>query len=320
MLDHVFEMTPERHLQRRSAADVRELTEADSPLWVDIPRRDSAELRRLLEAIGVHPLAIEACLDPHPAALFAAYGDSLFFAIPVYPCWDAEERLFLWIVCRPRILVTIHEGPIPALNEIVARYGNGLRFHHRGASAILYQILDYIAGEDMSFTLKARDAIDRLDELLDEDAVDELIERAIPLKRQLTRLAAAYEDHLYCVSALQTVEAEPFNIAELHEGLRDTFLHLEHTSRVGGRQLAHLNSIQQQYQLKLQDKANDRLRLLTIISTIFLPLTLIAGIYGMNFRYMPELEWRQGYPAVLVAMLLIAAGMLWQFYRRGWFR
>jgi len=71
--------------------------------------------------------------------------------------------------------------------------------------------------------------------------------------------------------------------------------------------------------LTLQDTTNNRLRLLTIISAIFLPLTLVAGIYGMNFERMPELSWSFGYPLVLGIMVLIGAGMLWLFYRRGWF-
>jgi len=70
----------------------------------------------------------------------------------------------------------------------------------------------------------------------------------------------------------------------------------------------------------LQDRTNSRLRLLTILSAIFMPLTLIAGIYGMNFKHMPELSWRYGYPAAVGAMLLLAVGLMLYFYRRGWFR
>ena len=106
----------------------------------------------------------------------------------------------------------------------------------------------------------------------------------------------------------------------LHEYYRDTFLHLEHASRVIGRQLEHIASIQQQYQLKLQDRTNDRLQQLTVISALFLPLMLITGIYGMNFKHMPELAWRYAYGAVLMLMLAIASSLLWLFYRRGWFQ
>lgn len=65
-------------------------------------------------------------------------------------------------------------------------------------------------------------------------------------------------------------------------------------------------------------RTNDIIRILTVVSTIFIPLTFITGLYGMNFRYMPELQWRYGYPAVLTTMLVIAVGMLLYFRRKGW--
>ncbi len=319
MIERVFQLTPERRLTECRLEDVYDRDENCAPFWIDIDRRVLSTLRSLLERLDAHPLAIEACLDPHPASLFAAYGNSIFIVLPVHSAWDDEQRTFLWIICLPGIIVTVHEGPIAALRQIVEQYADGMRFHGPQTSAILYQILDYVIDDDMAFSLKARDAVDRLEQLLDGDPPDELIEEALPLKRQLTRLAATFEDHLYCVSALQAVESESFSIGELRDYFRDAYWHLEHASRVVGRQLAHVNTIQQQYQLRWQDRVNDRLRLLTVISTVFLPLTLITGIYGMNFRYMPELTWRYSYPAVLVAMLAVAGGMLWQFYRRGWF-
>jgi len=72
--------------------------------------------------------------------------------------------------------------------------------------------------------------------------------------------------------------------------------------------------------LTLQDKTNSRLKLLTILSGVFLPLMLLVGIYGMNFRYMPELQWHFGYPLVITMMASIAGGLLWIFYRKGWFK
>jgi magnesium transporter len=194
-----------------------------------------------------------------------------------------------------------------------------MRFHGDNTSAILYQILDHIIDQDMAFTLHTRDAIERLEDLLETDP-DELSKQTLPLKRQLARLAASFEDQLYCVASLQTIESESFHMQGLLDHFRDAVSHLEHASRSIGRQLAHLNAIQQEYQLKLQNKANDRLRLLTIISTIFIPLTLITGIYGMNFRNMPELQWHYTYFGVLGVMFTIALAMLWGFFRAGWFR
>ena len=83
---------------------------------------------------------------------------------------------------------------------------------------------------------------------------------------------------------------------------------------------ARVNDLHQHYMLTLQDRTNSRLKVLTIISAIFLPLTLLAGIYGMNFQYKPELENHYAYFIVLVLMLVIALAMLFFFYVRGWFK
>jgi len=83
---------------------------------------------------------------------------------------------------------------------------------------------------------------------------------------------------------------------------------------------ASLSDLHQQYVLTQQDKMNSRLQILTVISAVFLPLTLLAGIYGMNFVNMPELQWTYGYLVVIGLMAVIVVVMLYVFYRRGWFK
>ncbi len=314
-----FQLSSQRCLRRCNLDEIDFSEKEHSPCWINIENRDQDSLTEILESVGVHPLAVEACLDPTPASLLAVYGKSLFIALPIKAAWDAEERQYLWIICLPQIIITISEVAVPALVQIIERYSEGMRFHAGNTSAILYQILDHVIDEDMAFTLKTRDQIDWLEELLIEDSDEALLEKVLPLKRQLTRLAAVFEDQLYCVSSLQTIESESFSTINLQEYFRDAFLHLEHSSRVIGRQSAHLAAIEQQYQINLQSKTNNQLRLLTIISTIFLPLGLITGIYGMNFHYMPELSYHYAYYTVLLFMLAIACLSLWLFYRRGWF-
>lgn len=102
----------------------------------------------------------------------------------------------------------------------------------------------------------------------------------------------------------------PF-LDELHDHVLEVLEILE-----GQRELA--NSLIDLYYSRISMKTNDIIRILTVVSTIFIPLTFITGIYGMNFRYMPELQWRYGYPAVLTTMLVIAVGMLLYFRRKGW--
>jgi len=180
--------------------------------------------------------------------------------------------------------------------------------------------LDHVVDEDMVFALEARRAIDALEETMDQEEEGVEIDDILILKRRVSRFTATLEDQRYCVSSLQSIESDIFDLTAFREYFRDTLAHLDSTVRSLGRQQTHLSELHQHHLLTLQDKTNSRLRLLTIISGVFLPLMLIVGIYGMNFRYMPELQWHYGYPIVITIMASIAGGLLWIFYRKGWFK
>jgi len=321
MNERIFRLNNDRHLETCSLADVREAVDSKNNLyWIDISQRDPEQLTSFLTSFNIHPLAVEACLDPAPMSRFVSYGKSLFIGLPVRIALDIDERHFLWIVCLPSLIVTVHEETLPALESIIAEFTSGLRFHASSTSALLYQILDYLIDENMAFTLKTRNRLDDLEEQLEEDPDWEVAEQTLPLKRQLAHLAATFEDQLYCVSLLQTIDSESFQIEGLQDYFRDAVSHLEHSSRAVGRQAARLNAIHQDYLLSAQEKTNSRLRLLTIVSTVFMPLTLITGIYGMNFHNMPEMSWSHGYLIVMLVMAAIVVAMLWGFWRTGWFK
>jgi len=171
-----------------------------------------------------------------------------------------------------------------------------------------------------AFDLQIRDQIDTMEDLFEQDPLSDLPDKTLPLKRQLAHLLSAFEDQLYCVSALQTIDSDALPLDGLQAYFRNAVSHLGHATRMISRQVDRLSAIHQDYQLSLQNKTNQRLRLLTVISTIFIPLTLITSIYGMNFRYMPELAWQYSYPGILALMLAIAGAMLLGFWRTGWFK
>ena len=130
------------------------------------------------------------------------------------------------------------------------------------------------------------------------------------LKRKTVLLESILEDQHLCVSSLQTIESAAFSVEGIQDYIRDAIAHLDHAVRSVDRQIDRLTSLSQHFLFNLQDKTNKRLQILTIASAIFLPMMLVTGIYGMNFRYMPELSWHYGYPGALLLICLIAAGLL----------
>ncbi len=316
-----FAITNECLLQRIPDVDSTRLTSASaSPIWIDIPQRNQGLLEDLFGKLGLHSLAIEACLEETPSARFEVYDSSLFLGLPILTDWEDGRRIFLSILCLPGKLITIHNEPIPALNGIMAQFEATMHFHTAGTSSVLYQIFDHIVDHDVLLSLQARRGIDQAEAALDEESTSDLPDESNSIKRRLVLLEGILEDQHHCISALKSVESDAFTVDGLQDYFRDAVKNLEHAMRSVDRLSDRLSAMQQHYLLKLQDKVNKRLQVLTVVSSVFMPLMLVTGIYGMNFRRMPELSWKYGYPAALVLMASEAALLFWIFYKKGWFK
>jgi magnesium transporter len=139
------------------------------------------------------------------------------------------------------------------------------------------------------------------------------------LRLQITNIGDANEDHAFCVDVLQKVEITSFGVGDQLEHFKELDRSLERHQRSMDRLEENVKDLQQQFVLAIQDRTGNRLKVLTVLSAIFLPLTLIAGIYGMNFENMPGLGVRYAYYVVLGFMAVVGIGMLAYFYKRGWF-
>jgi len=321
MLYTIHEIDSSRVLKKHSQQDLKTLTAADNtPLWIDINQRDTTFLTDVLNSLEVHPLALEACLETVPDSRIGIYEKSLFIGLPTLLNANNKHRTFLTILCLPGKIITIHEDPIPALNDIVENYSSSITFRLANTSAVLYQILDHIVDQEIALGLKIRETIDKVEKSFETEESEDPAAEINQLRRQAIHLEAILEDQYYCVAFLQSIESSAFSVEGIHDYIRDIVYHLDHAVTSVGRQIDRLTALRQHFLLQLQDKTNKRLQILTIVSTIFLPLMLITGIYGMNFHNMPELSWQYGYPLALSFMGITAAGLIWWIARKGWFK
>ena len=297
----------------------QDLSNAASRLWIDIEQPSVDDLSDLLAPLDLHPLVFESCLESAASPPLAPYEKCLFIRFPIHKEFDSSEISFLCIIVLNNAIVTVHRSPLPALEKLEEDYSTTMQFQVAGTSAILYHLIDRLIDEDIAFTLTSRRRIELLAEKMENESSAILINELQALKRIVERLTDTFEDQRFSVTSLQTVEMELLDISKLHFHFRDTLAHLEYALTSVDRQQRHLAELYQHHLLALQDKTNRRLKILTILSAVFMPLTLIAGIYGMNFRHMPELNWPYAYPAVLIIMIIIAALLLWNFVRKGWF-
>ncbi len=146
----------------------------------------------------------------------------------------------------------------------------------------------------------------------------EILERILTLKHSVTALRRIVSPQREVINRLSRDEYQQIDHqAKIY--FRDIYDHLVRIQDMSESIRDLVSSALDIYLSSTSLKLNNVMKALTIVSTIFLPLTFLAGIYGMNFHYMPELSWKYGYPLVWILCILISAGMLYYFKKRGWF-
>jgi len=132
-------------------------------------------------------------------------------------------------------------------------------------------------------------------------------------------LATTVEEQSFCFQSLKSARTSALNLVEIASDFDVPVSSINYVDRAVVRLDKRVHGLRHRYEMSIGEKTNRRLAFLTIISAVLLPATLIAGIYGMNFDNMPGLHIPFGYPIALSAMVLVAAGMIWLFWKRGWF-
>jgi len=295
--------------------------DTDKLYWINIAGLDGKSLRRQLDELHANPIILTRCLDADTLSGVFLYDELLAIQLPVPDNWETSSHPTWTILCLPRALITIR---LSAANDwLSAVLPDTMTRNHAqyGVAGLLFSLLDHLVDRAVELTLQARHCVNRLETDIDQEANDEHAgKRILTLKRTLAHFEIALEAKHRTMISLLSQPATFIDLPRIHEPLRDVVSHIEHSLRYMERMEDHVSELHQHYLLLLHDRTNHRLRFLTIISTVFMPLTLLASIYGMNFKQMPELGWRYGYPAVLLVMTGIALSLFFYFHRKGWFR
>jgi magnesium transporter len=297
------------------------LADARATVWVDFGPSDAAEAERLLrDVLHVHPLAIEDCLSPREQPKIDDYGDYLFLVTHGVTAQTGEAlfrsvefNAFLW----PHTLVTFHRDESRSVAETVAsvhKAGYPLR---RGAAAVLHEIADRQIDHYWPVLEELEARLDAIEDALFERPRQALLEEILGLKRStlaLRRSLVKQRDVVHRLARREFAlvpEADAWLFRDVEDHIvRAADLLENYRELLGGAVEVYLSVIS--YRL------NGILKVLTIFSTIVLPMSLVASVYGMNFRHLPELEWRFGYYFALALMALIAVVLLMVFWVRGW--
>ena len=287
--------------------------------WLDIEAPEEEELARLLEPLEIDEPVLKACVSPGSGIPIEMLSKLFYVEVPTQVSRDDGRLTYLKLLCLPTTLVSIHKEPLPAISDLAFRLAGRVRLKSATTPALVYQMIMRLAGENFFAFTACRQQQDALAKRMIEDADSVEPEDIFSLRRWISNIADVNEDHAFCVDVLQKMETTAFSARDQMEHLRELDRTLERHQRSMDRLEENVKELQQQFLLAIQDRTGNRLKVLTILSAIFLPLTLIAGIYGMNFTNMPELGLPYGYFIVVGSMAFVGIAMLVFFYKKGWF-
>lgn len=290
--------------------------------WIRVVGLGAVEpLVDVAKVYDIRRLALETILSPGWRTKVEEHGEFAFFVLQAPPDAVLKRRGdHLGLFCRHGLIVSFEDAPTPlvdALWERIQRDGLPQRVHCLAEFAT-YLVLDYMV--DSFFP-----HLDEKDELLGE--LEDSLADHPPRHDDLNRLHQVKHSLITLRRLLSPFKEVGAELARYHgfdatrelkpyySGLCD---HIVQAEELLETYYEVAQSLDEMFQTLLSNRTSDIIRILTIISTIFMPLMFIVGVYGMNFDYMPELRWGYGYPLVLGLMAGVVGAMLWFFRRRNW--
>ncbi|MFC0270688.1 magnesium/cobalt transporter CorA [Metabacillus herbersteinensis] len=285
--------------------------------WVDFAEPTKEEINLLGRFFHFHPLAIEDCIEFVQRPKMDFY-DSYFFVVlhSIHQKTNEVDEVDLFL--GSNFIVSFHEKPIRDLNNL------WLQMKKSEALAasplqVMYQLMDHLVDAYFPPVYKLEDLINEVEDNTKDQTISELMEQVFDIRsdlNQLRRTIIPMRDLLYRIISSSKLN----QLKEKEVYFHDIYDHLLKLVEMIDANRELTADIRDSYLSISSDRMNRVMMTLTVMSSIFLPLTFIAGLYGMNFQYMPELAGRYSYFIVLGVMSGIVFTMVYFFHKLGWFR
>ncbi|OYP28519.1 magnesium/cobalt transporter CorA [Rhodopirellula sp. MGV] len=289
--------------------------------WVDVQGfGDHALMKSIGDIFNLHPLLLEDVVNLPQRAKAEHYDEQLLLIVKMVAAESASviELEQISIVIGETYVLTFQEYPGDVLDPVRKRIrAEKTTIRNHGADYLAYAIADTIVDAYYPVLETIGDRIEDLEDDVVINPTPELLRELNRLKNRLVNLRRAVWPQREAIHSLIR-DGSRFFSDEVRLYLRDTHDHCVQTSEVIEMYREMVASLLNTYLTSIANRTNDVMKVLTIVATIFIPLTFMSGIYGMNFDHMPELHTRWGYPIIWAAMILTAGSMVVFFRRRGW--
>lgn len=297
------------------------LASNDRVTWLNIDGVNQAPVVEKLGAIfDLHPLVMEDILNTDQRPKVEDYDGYLYIVLRMLRFDKDQQQIHseqVSLIMGDNFVLSFQEQPGDVFEAIRQRLRGGRRIRFMHADYLTYALLDAVVDHYFEMLEHLGDQVEALeDQLIDEPGPDSLA-RIHHYKREMLLLRKAVWPLREVLSRLARDDS-PLIDQETRLYLRDVYDHAVHVIDSIDTIRELLVGMLDLYMSSVSKRMNEIMKVLTIFASLFMPLTFIAGIYGMNFDVMPELHWRWGYPGVMVLMLAIFSGLLIAFRRNRW--
>lgn len=286
--------------------------------WIDFHQPNDDEIDLLRNPLSFHPLAIEDCIHHLQRPKLDYFEDYTFFVTQsLNQATFTREEIDFFL--SSRFIVTFHHKPSIEITEVWNRLQSSANPEKWDPSLVLYNVIDKMVDNYFPPVYQIEDRLNKIDENSKRRTMEDLLEDLFDTRHLLLSLRhtiSPMRDLIYRIlnsQRMTDVQGKLAYFSDIHDHLLKLSEMIE-----SNRELT--TDIRDSYISVNSHETNHVMKVLTVITTIFMPLTFIAGLYGMNFHYMPELSWRYGYFATLGLMLLVGIGMSLWFKKKGWFK
>jgi len=297
-----------------STTDISKLGES----WFDIEDAKPDEIRNFLAPLDLHPVIIKHCSDYASTPGVISYDRAILLEFPVALNLNSLDPTYLTLVLQGSVLVTIRSCPMPPLKELVNNIAAEKIPSISHLIQIVYLILDELTDLSVKAETEARDKTLNIAKTLVDNPATVKASDLANLRLQVEKLISLIENQLYCVTGLDSSDNAALVEPHRKAYVKDLLSELE-IAQMGIQRLeTRVNGLYDSYQAMGNSRVEKRLRMLTIISAITLPFSLIAGLLGMNVGGLPATQDPQGFIIVIILMAVIGVVELWYFKRKGW--
>lgn len=304
-----------------SAGEIDPTSSADKVVWLHMTGLWNVEMvRQIGELYNISPLTLEDALTMGQRPKSEEF-DNYIFTIFKHLRFDTDANelvdIQISIVTLDRVVLTLCEKEIPAFDAVVKRIQKDGRLRKAGSDYLTYSLIDVVV-DHYFYVLEAfEEWFDEVEKKIIKQAEKDGAEEINKMRHELSSFYKAVWPLSTAIDKLEKSDSKLIR-KQTRVFFRDVYDHVVRITESVESDREMLTGVFDLYTSRISNRLNETMKILTIISTIFIPLTFIAGVYGMNFTNMPEVHWKYGYYACLCFMFIIFVTMVFFFKRKGW--